>query len=55
MKKEKVKPPQLRKNQVCWECKKEIKGSFCYNGHYFHSKCKEKDSAKRIKNYLKEL
>jgi|26BtaG_2_1085354.scaffolds.fasta_scaffold00142_28 hypothetical protein len=46
--------PKLRKGQKCWGCKKEIeKGSWAYNGiHYWHEKCKEKDSAKRIKKYL---
>ncbi len=54
MKKEEiVNPPKLRKGQKCWLCKKEIKKDWCYNGHYFHGKCKDKDSAKRIKDYLK--
>ena len=46
-------PLKLRKGQKCWLCKKEIKkGAWCWNGHYWHGKCKDKDSAKRIKNYL---
>lgn len=49
-----VDPPKLRKGQKCRLCKKEIKkGSFCYNGFWWHEKCKEKDTAKRIKKYLK--
>ena len=52
MKKE-IKLLKLRKGQKCWLCKKEIiKGGWCYNGHYWHEKCKDKDSAKRIKKYL---
>lgn len=55
MKKEKVNPPKLRSGQKCWLCKKEIKkGSWCWNGHFWHEKCKDKDSAKKIKNYLKK-
>jgi len=45
---------KLPKNQKCWLCKKEIKGEYAYNGHYWHLKCKEKDSNQRIKEYLKD-
>lgn len=50
-----VEPPKLRKGQKCWICKKEIKGAWAYNGHWFHSRCKDKESAKRIKEYLKKF
>ena len=48
---------KLPKGQKCWLCKKEIKGNWCWSGHYWHEKCKEEDSIKRIKKYLskKEL
>ena len=48
-----INPPELRKGQKCWLCKKEIKKGWAYNGHYWHQRCKDKDSTKRIKNYLK--
>jgi len=48
------KEPKLRKGQKCWLCKKEIKRDFCYNGHYWHPRCKELDSKKRINKYLKQ-
>jgi len=54
-KKVKVNPPKLRKGQLCFRCFKEIKKDWCYNGHWWHSKCMDKESARRIKNYLKEL
>ena len=43
-----------RKGQKCHLCGKEIKGSWCYNGFWFCAKCKEKDTKKRIKDYLKK-
>ncbi|MEK6882765.1 MAG: hypothetical protein AABY22_24290 [Nanoarchaeota archaeon] len=43
---------KLPKNQKCWLCKKMIKGVFCFNGHYWHDRCKEKDTKKLIKRYL---
>ena len=53
MNKEKIIELKIRKGQKCWLCKKEIKkGDWCYNGHWWHEKCKEKDSIKRIKYYL---
>ena len=52
MKKEKVIELKIRKGQKCWLCKKEIKKNWCYNYHYFHPQCKDKDTKKRIKNYL---
>ena len=52
----KEKPITLRKGQKCWECKKVIKGSWCWNGfHWFHSKCKDKDTRRIIKKHLKDL
>ena len=54
-KKEKVIELKIRKGQKCWFCKKEIKKSWCYNGHWFHDKCKEIDSKKRIKEYIKSV
>jgi hypothetical protein len=60
-----INKPFLRpkKDQKCWGCKKELfsptmKGKrtdFCWNGHYWHLKCKEKDSQKRIAIYLKKV
>ncbi len=48
-------PPELKKGQKCWLCKKEIKGTFCYDGcHYWHEKCKNKDTMKRIMKYLEK-
>jgi len=43
---------KLRKGQKCWKCKKIIKGEWSYNGHFWHTKCKDKDTAKIIKKYL---
>lgn len=55
-KRKKVDPPKLRKGQKCWLCKKEISGGWCYNGfHYFCAICKNKDTTRRIKKYLKGL
>lgn len=51
----KVNPPKLRKGQKCFLCKKIISGSFCYNGYYWHDKCKEKDSNRRIKEFISSL
>lgn len=51
----KANPLKLRKNQKCWLCKKEIKGNWCYNGHFWHEKCKNKDTMKRITEYLANL
>ncbi len=48
-----MKELKLRKGQKCHACKKLIRGIWCYNGFYFHSKCKEKDTKLKIKNYLK--
>lgn len=48
--------PKLRKNQQCYRCKKLIKKApWCYNGHYWHEKCKNKDTAKRITEYINNL
>ncbi len=44
--------PKLRKGQKCWGCKKEIKKDWCWNGYYWHNKCKDIDSMKRLKKYL---
>ena len=44
---------RLRKGQKCWLCKKEIKKNWCYNGHWWHEKCKGRDTTKRIKKFLK--
>ena len=53
MKKEiEVNPLKLRKGQLCFRCFKEIKKDWAYNGHWFHQRCKDKDTAKRIKKYL---
>jgi len=47
MNKEKIIELKIRKGQKCWLCKKEIKkGDWCYNGHWWHEKCKEKDLIK---------
>jgi len=43
--------PKLRKGQKCWGCKKEIKGEFCWNGHFWHERCIEKDAIKRFNEY----
>ena len=53
--KEKIVELKIRKGQKCWLCKKEIKKSWCYNGHWFHEKCKEKDSRERIRKYIKSV
>ena len=50
---DKVSTPKLRKGQKCWGCKKEIKGEWCYNGHYWHEKCMDKETNNRINDYLK--
>lgn len=49
--------PKPKKGQKCFLCKKELrKGSWCWNGlHWFCSKCKEKDTHKRISKYLREI
>jgi hypothetical protein len=52
---EQVAPLKLRKGQKCWLCKKEIKGAWCYNGyHWWHPACKEKDTQRVIREYLKK-
>ena len=43
---------KLRRGQKCWECKKEIKGDFCFNGHYWDKKCWYKELRKRVNKYL---
>lgn len=53
MKKAKVNLPKLRKGQKCWGCKKIIKGEFCWQGHYWHEKCIEKEAMRRIKEEKK--
>ena len=45
---------KIRKGQKCYLCKKEIKKSWCYSGHWWHIGCKIKDSNKRIKKYLED-
>ena len=57
MKREKkINPLKLRKEQKCWLCKKVIKkDNWCWNGHWWHGKCKDKDSKKRIEKYLKPI
>lgn len=51
MKKE-TKPLKPRKGQKCWGCKKPIKlCDFCWNGHYWHPKCIEKEAIRRFKKY----
>jgi len=52
--KEKVIELKIRKGQKCWLCKKEIKKSWCYNLHWWHDKCKERDTIKNMRNYLKK-
>lgn len=44
-----------RKNQKCRVCKKILteRGGWAFNGHWWCGKCKDKDSALRIKKYLK--
>ena len=44
-----------RKNQKCTACKKIIKKEWAYNGKWWCQKCKDKDSKKRIREYLKSL
>ena len=46
---------KLRKGQKCWKCKKVIKGEWAYNGHYWCTKCKDKDTTKRIEKYMKPM
>jgi len=47
---------KLKKGQKCFKCKKEIKkGSWIFNGFYWHEKCKDIDTNKRISNYLKTI
>ncbi len=58
MKKEQKNKNNYSKNmreeyKKCYLCKKDIKGDWCYSGQYYHEKCKEKDSADRIKDFLK--
>lgn len=43
---------KLKKGQLCRMCHKEIKKDWCYNGFYWHTKCKNKDTSKIIKDYL---
>uniref|UniRef100_A0A6M3LGV5 Uncharacterized protein n=1 Tax=viral metagenome TaxID=1070528 RepID=A0A6M3LGV5_9ZZZZ len=47
-------PPKLRKGQLCCRCFKVIKGEWAYNGKWWCKKCKNKDTAKRIENYLED-
>ena len=47
--------PKIRKGQKCRLCKKEIKKSWCYNGYWWHDRCKEKDSRERIRKYIKSV
>ena len=51
--KDKIDLPKLRKNQKCWDCKKIIKGEFCWNGHWWHEKCIDRMAIKRYFDYLK--
>lgn len=44
--------PKLKKGQLCKHCSKEIKKDWCYNGHFWHSRCKEMNTNRRIKGYL---
>ena len=46
---------RLKKGQKCFKCKKVIKGAWMYNGHYWCEKCKDKDTAGRIRRFLKEI
>lgn len=43
---------KIKKGQKCWKCKKEIQGEWAYNGHYWHTKCKDKDTQNRIKKLI---
>lgn len=51
----KSKEIKIKKGQKCFLCKKEIKKDWAYNGHYWHDLCKEKNTKKRIKDYLSKL
>ena len=42
------------KGQKCNKCKKEIKKEFVYNGKWWCSGCKEKDTKNLIKRYIKD-
>ena len=48
---------EIRKNQKCFSCKKEIirkhNKEWAYNGNWWCLPCKEKETRKRIKRYLK--
>ena len=52
MKKEKVIELKIRKGQKCRLCKKEIKKSWCYNGYWWDTRCKDKDTKKKVRDYL---
>ncbi len=44
---------KIRKGQKCVGCKKIIKdNNWCFNGHWWHTHCKESNTMKRIKQYL---
>jgi hypothetical protein len=47
--------PKLRKGQKCFMCKKIIKGSWCWNGHYYDDKCFDKFTSRRIGDYLGKI
>lgn len=53
--KEKMRDIKLRRGQKCHSCKKEIKKEWCYNGFWWHAKCKDKDTEKNINSYLKTI
>ena len=55
MRNKKKNPLKLRKGQKCWLCKKEIKGDWCYSGHYWHQVCKDKDTRNRIKKVFRQV
>ena len=49
----KIPYPSIHKGQKCWLCKKEIKEGWAYSGlHWWHLKCKEEDTRKRIEKYI---
>ena len=50
--KEKFVELKIRKGQKCRLCKKEIKKSWCYNGYWWDTRCKDKDTKKKVRDYL---
>ncbi len=44
-----------RKNQKCCVCGKSVENDWAYNGKWYCGKCKDKDTKRIIKEYIKSL